>query len=707
MRMLSNWKQRLVVGMLIQFMVWLTACGAGSPGSASSGTAQVGTVTGQVVSASTNTAVAGATVSTTAGSATSASDGSFSVAAPAGDRSVLHVEANGFAEAFPVARVAVNQTTTLGVKLLPTGVSTTVSVASGGTVTVPNSTAQVELPPNGLVPKNGGAVAGTVNVTVTPINPAVDPNLMPGDYTGVSAGGGGAEPIESFGAMVIDIRDNAGTRYNLAVGKTATIRIPLGTQNPNPPATIPLWYFDETTGMWVEQGTATLQGIAPDQYYEGTVTHFSTWNADQPALRTWVLGCVRDANGQLVANAWVQSKGIDYTGTDSRWTAADGTFRVGLRKGGTATISVVEWSLSPFSFGTISNPVTVTSSATDPTDFERSLPNCLVINPGVLTITTSVLAAGHEGVAYSQTLAATGGVLGYVWSLNAGSNPLPAGLSLNLSGVISGTPTTAGTTAITVKVTDSTGAIATKQLSIAINPPGVVPVTITSISPLPAGTVGLVSNTTLLASGGTGAKSWSVVSGSLPVGLTLNSSTGVISGTPTTQGTSTFTVRVQDSGNPPQSDQKQFNLTVNTSSGGGGGGTLTVSNAPASVGGTFVADPQFTTVNVQNNIVGNNIVVMGWAEASTINLGHVESIGFGADLNNSQIQSVGFAVVDGGVGVGVGWGCAGFSTSTNACNGVTLNRTAGTVMFANTVLTDLATGAPPITLNGTLNFTPF
>ena len=699
----SNWRQRLVVGVLIQSLLWLGGCGAGGGGgTVSLPAAQTGMVTGQVVSASNNGAVAGATVSTTAGSTISASDGSFTVAAPVGDRSVVHVEANGYAEAFPVARVVVGETTTLGVKLLTTGVSTAVSVGTGGTVTVPNSTAQVDLPANGLVPKIGGAAAGTVTVSVTPINPAVDPNLMPGDYTGVTAGGTTA--IESFGAIVVDIRDNAGTRYNLAAGKTATIRIPLGTQNPNPPSTIPLWYFDETIGLWKEEGTATLQGAAPNQYYEGTVTHFSAWNADQPALRTWVSGCVRDANGTPVSNVWVQSRGIDYTGGNSNWTASDGSFRVGVRKGGSSTISVVSWSLNPFGFETISNSVTVTSSSNDPTDFVRTLPNCLIVNPGVLTVTTSVLAGGNVNVVYNQTLAATGGVPGYAWSLNVGSNPLPAGLTLTASGVITGTPTTAGTTTITVKVTDSVGGIATKQLSLTISPAGVVPISITTTSPLPAGVIGSTYTLSLTATGGTGTRMWSVSAGSLPTGLTLNPSTGAISGTPTAQETATFTVQVTDSGNPQQSDQKQFSLTINSVSGGGGGGQLSVSNAPASVGGTFVADPTYTSAITYTVAINPpvGVTAVAWEEGYNLNTAHWEAVvvGFDSATGNLNATTVAYWVYEDLVGAtGTYWYCA---NSTTSCN-ITVDMAARTVTFNNSVLSSL-TGAAAVTLNGTLSY---
>ncbi|ADG07760.1 S-layer homology domain-containing protein [Kyrpidia tusciae] len=180
-----------------------------------------------------------------------------------------------------------------------------------------------------------------------------------------------------------------------------------------------------------------------------------------------------------------------------------------------------------------------------------------------LSVTTASLAAATVGSDYSANLQASGGTAPYSWSLVGGS--LPDGLTLTTDGTISGTPTTAGTSTFTVQVTDSSGTpqSATADLSITVNPSSQA-LSINTES-LPDATVGSDYSVSLDASGGTSPYTWSVVDGSLPDGLTL-SNDGTISGTPTTAGTSTFTVQVTDSSGTPQSATADLSITVNPSS---------------------------------------------------------------------------------------------------------------------------------------------
>ena len=167
--------------------------------------------------------------------------------------------------------------------------------------------------------------------------------------------------------------------------------------------------------------------------------------------------------------------------------------------------------------------------------------------------TTSPLPTGTVGTAYSQTFAATGGTTPRTWSVSAGT--LPAGLSLSSAGVLSGTPTTAATYSFTVQVTG--GGTATKVFSVTINPAAVA-LSITTASPLPAGTVGTAYSQTFAATGGTTPRTWSVSAGTLPAGLSL-SSAGVLSGTPTTAAAYSFTVQVTGGGTAT----KAFSVTIN------------------------------------------------------------------------------------------------------------------------------------------------
>ncbi|HSZ62495.1 MAG TPA: putative Ig domain-containing protein [Terriglobales bacterium] len=184
--------------------------------------------------------------------------------------------------------------------------------------------------------------------------------------------------------------------------------------------------------------------------------------------------------------------------------------------------------------------------------------------PPALTITTTSLGPALIGVAYTQTLQATGGVPTYAWSVTAGS--LPTGLSLSTTGVISGIPSGAvGTSSFTVTVTDSqtpTAATRSANLSIVVSEP---PLSVTTTS-LAGGSVGTVYNQTLEAIGGTPPYTWSISAGTLPPGLSLsNPANGTISGTPTGTGTSNFTVKVTDSTTPTAGTATAvLSITINT-----------------------------------------------------------------------------------------------------------------------------------------------
>ncbi len=165
----------------------------------------------------------------------------------------------------------------------------------------------------------------------------------------------------------------------------------------------------------------------------------------------------------------------------------------------------------------------------------------IVASTASLQITTTSLPGGFVGVSYSQTLASTGGTGTKTWTLASGT--LPAGLGLSTAGVISGTPTTIGSSSFTVRVTDTASATDTRALVIAVTSPTPI---IGNTSPLPTGSLTVAYAVTLTATGGTLPYTWSLVSGTLQTGLSLNASTGAITGTPTVAAVRSLTFRCTD-----------------------------------------------------------------------------------------------------------------------------------------------------------------
>ena len=142
-----------------------------------------------------------------------------------------------------------------------------------------------------------------------------------------------------------------------------------------------------------------------------------------------------------------------------------------------------------------------------------------------LSITTDAFPRGTRALFYPKSITATGGTQPYTFVKTVGS--LPTGLSLSTNGIITGTPSVTGSFTFTVGLTDTIGRTASKSYIIIVDEP---------LSQPTARLVDGISNTpytqTLTASGGFPPYSWSVYSGALPAGLTLDSVSGVISGTP-------------------------------------------------------------------------------------------------------------------------------------------------------------------------------
>ncbi|WP_263408473.1 beta strand repeat-containing protein [Terriglobus tenax] len=220
------------------------------------------------------------------------------------------------------------------------------------------------------------------------------------------------------------------------------------------------------------------------------------------------------------------------------------------------------------------------SDASSPAN-STTAPVTLSIAAAPVTLTLTAPPAGTAGAIYSGTIAVSGGTAPYSCSLASGA--MPSGLTLN-GCVITGTPVAAGTFDLSIKATDASNpantTIATVPFTIAATP--VIPVTLTLTAPTTTATVGSAYAGIIGVSGGTAPYTCSLASGSVP-GLTLSNCT--LTGTPTTAGTYSLSVRATDAATPANSITSTVAVTVNAAP----AVTLTLSSPSAGTVGSAYA----------------------------------------------------------------------------------------------------------------------
>jgi len=212
-----------------------------------------------------------------------------------------------------------NGTNKVTIMLLDTNVTGTVNSGEIGNVSL-NNGSSVSFDGN-FIKEDGSEYSGSVNVIVHHLDPTDEdmPLQRPGMLYAQNTEGA-ERMLQTLGMLAVELRGSAGEELNLAEGSTSEIQMYV---DPSlmaiAPATIPLWYFDETKGYWIEEGEATLQG----NMYVGTVSHFSFWNYDIQAEAVTLCIAATNEDNYALNNLWVKITSTTY-GTTTGYTNENG-----------------------------------------------------------------------------------------------------------------------------------------------------------------------------------------------------------------------------------------------------------------------------------------------------------------------------------------------------------------------------------------------
>jgi hypothetical protein len=204
------------------------------------------------------------------------------------------------------------------IQLLRKSISARISSATGGDADMRGNGGSVHFDANSFITEGGAPYNGTVLVATQYIDPsAADVNMqMPGDLRGTNTAGENVG-LKSYAMAAVELTGESGQKLQIKPGIKATLSLNIpASLLATAPATIPLWYFNDSTGLWKQEGTAVKNG----DNYEGDVAHFSFWNCDAPYYFVKIKTHVVNSASQPIVGAKVQ-----ITSTTSAGTAYDYT----------------------------------------------------------------------------------------------------------------------------------------------------------------------------------------------------------------------------------------------------------------------------------------------------------------------------------------------------------------------------------------------
>ena len=216
----------------------------------------------------------------------------------------LKVHQMGKFEAFRKMNVIENGYSYTKIKLLDKNIVGFISAIDGGTINH-SSNAQIDLPANGVRYESGSDYTGNIEVAMSWIDPTTEDltSRMVGDLSGIDKEGKKVV-LGTFGMLNVELLNDNGEQLQLKEGKSAMLSFPVPAEiRSQAPSIIPLWYYDEESETWIEEGVATLQG----GFYVGEVGHFSSWNVDTKGESIVVKGkVVTNINEEEVIKPYLQ-----------------------------------------------------------------------------------------------------------------------------------------------------------------------------------------------------------------------------------------------------------------------------------------------------------------------------------------------------------------------------------------------------------------
>ena len=338
-----------------------------------------------------------------------------------------------------------NSNNFIKIQLLRKTITARLDAAAGGDADIRGNGGSVHFEPNTFVTANGSTYTGTVLVATHYLDPTSQDinDQMPGDLRG-TATNGATVGLKSFGMIAVELTGEAGQKLQIKSGMNATLNVNIpASLSAAAPATIPLWYFNDSTGLWKQEGSAVKSGDS----YTGNVAHFTFWNCDDPFEYVKIKARVTNNTGLPVAGVKVKITAPVTGATAYDYTDNNGNVDGFVPKNQTLTLEVINTcgqaaysgNIGPFSSQTDIGNVVMTQNTT-------------TISGTVISCANTPVANGYVQIGINGNIEFAGvinGAFNYTF-LNCNNSPVVQLLAVDNESLQQGNTVTVNLTSSTV-----------------------------------------------------------------------------------------------------------------------------------------------------------------------------------------------------------------------------------------------------------------